>query len=308
MRKNQFIEIREEIRNHRVASLAIDIDGVNYIRTFRPRERVIILGAGHVARPTCEVAALLGYEVIVVDDRPFFANETYFPKADQIICDSFLSAIEHLHICHMDYVIVMTRGHHYDAECLRSILSGTQPYYFGMMGSKRRTTLLLNELEKEGFDRSLLNQIHTPIGLSIGAMTPEEIAVSIAAELVACRRKKKEIREEKQGFTHLQEEFFRQDVLDAMIDSDLPAAWILVYETSGSTPRKSGAFMMLDQNGKAYGTIGGGVVEAQALTVASTIIGKNQEKTVHIDLTNEQAEREGMVCGGQMKLWITDIR
>lgn len=121
------------------------------------------------------------------DDRPSFANHSRFPEAKQIVCDLFPAAIEKIGIRESDYVAVITRGHRYDADCLRELLRGIMPRYLGMIGSKRRTVGLLNMLEEEGFSRADLDRIHTPIGLDIGALTVKEIAISIVAELIAER-------------------------------------------------------------------------------------------------------------------------
>lgn len=125
----------------------------------------------------------------MADDRPSFANHPRFPEAKQIVCDLFPAAIEKIGIRESDYVAVITRGHRYDADCLRELLRGIMPRYLGMIGSKRRTVGLLNMLEEEGFSRADLDRIHTPIGLDIGALTVKEIAISIVAELIAERRR-----------------------------------------------------------------------------------------------------------------------
>ena len=144
-----------------------------------PKERLIVLGGGHIALPVCEFASKCGFEVYVVDDRPAFANAPRFPWAAGVICDSFENGIEQLKITPYDFVVVITRGHRHDADCLRAILPGKQPAYLGMIGSRRRVRGLLDMLVEEGFSKENIERICTPIGLKIGAVTPEEIAVSI---------------------------------------------------------------------------------------------------------------------------------
>lgn len=302
--KEQFIEIWDQTRRNQTAELKIEIDGTEYTRMFRPRERLILLGGGHIAQPLCTTAAMLGFSVTVVDDRPSFANHPRFPEAEQIVCDEFVRAIHTLDIQSGDYIAVITRGHRYDADCLRAVLNGRMPRYLGLLGSRRRTIALLHLLEQEGFARERLDEIHTPIGLDIGALSVQEIAVSIAAELIQCRRA---------GFNRrskscvLAEEMFDADVLADIAENDVPKALMLVYETSGSTPVKSGAFMTVNRDFQTKGTIGGGCSESAVLRDAFHLIGTGGSRRVTVNMSNEIAAEEGMVCGGQMKVLLADL-
>lgn len=299
-----FADILRQTQNNQTAEWQIDIDGETYTRLFRPKERLILLGAGHIAQPLCEIASMLGFSVTVVDDRPSFANHPRFPQAEQILCDAFPHAIEQLRIHAGDYVAVITRGHRYDADCLRTLLAGTMPRYLGMLGSKRRTIALLHMLEQEGLAREKLDSIHTPIGLDIGALSVQEIAVSIAAELVQTRRCGLDRRSKSHILT---EEIFRADVVEDLVRNPLQKALLLVYETSGSTPVKSGAFMTVNEMFQAKGTIGGGCSESAVLRDAFHLIGTGQSKCVTVDMSNDVAAEEGMVCGGQMKILLIDL-
>ena len=109
-----------------------------FIDSLTPRERLIILGGGHIAQPLCEFAAKCDFAVTVVDDRMEFANEARFPLAKEVICDSFQDAIEKLRITAYDFVVVITRGHRFDADCLRALFRQREPAYLGMIGSRRR--------------------------------------------------------------------------------------------------------------------------------------------------------------------------
>lgn len=149
--------------------------------------RLVIVGGGHIGRALCTVAALAGFSVTVVDDRPEYANAERFPEADRVICEEYEDALEALPTDTNTYFVLVTRGHKQDELSLRIVL--TKPWaYAGMIGSKRRTSTVLLHLEEEGFPGERLDQVHTPIGLDIGAETPEEIAVSIVAELIMVRR------------------------------------------------------------------------------------------------------------------------
>lgn len=155
---------------------------------FYPEERLIILGGGHIALPLVEFAAKTGFQVTLVDDRLNFANSKRFPLAKQVVCDSFEHAIQELNIKKSDYVVIITRGHRHDSTCLKSICEGEEPKYVGMIGSTKRTAIVKETLEVEGYDKQRLDRVHTPIGLAIGAITPEEIAISILSELILSKR------------------------------------------------------------------------------------------------------------------------
>lgn len=285
------------------AALTFEAEGTDYIRSLRPEERLILLGGGHIAQPLCRYAADLGFSVTVVDDRPSFANRARFPEASRVICDAFPSALQTLQVNEADYVAVITRGHRYDADCLRVILPGPYPRYLGMIGSKRRVHGLFQLLEEEGFPRAALDAIHSPIGLSINALTIQEIAISIVAELIQCRRQNtpRHSRE-----TLLVAEDTNLPLLEFLAREPSPKALMIVYETSGSTPVKSGAMMAVDRNLRTVGTIGGGCGESAVLMDARRLIGTGGRRCVTVDMTNDVAEDEGMVCGGQMKVLIED--
>ena len=297
-------ELYQAVLNGRPAAMTWEVDGIAYIRNFRPKERLILLGGGHIAQPLCRYGAELGFAVTVVDDRPSFANYARFPEAAEVICDAFPKALSGLCIHGADYVAVITRGHRYDADCLRSILRGTFPKYLGMIGSRRRVIGLFQLLKNEGLPGELLDKIHAPIGLSINALTTQEIAMSIAAELIQCRRQNTPRRS---GSTVLVEEDIDLLLIESLARSDEPKALLVVLETSGSTPVKSGAMMVADRNFQTIGTIGGGCSEHVVLQEAYRIIGTTQSRCIHVDMSNDVAEAEGMVCGGQMKVLIQGI-
>ncbi len=283
--------------------MPFEIEETAYLRTFRPKERLILLGGGHIAQPLCRYCTEVGFAVTVVDDRSSFANHTRFPEAAGVICDAFSDALRKLEISRWDYIAVITRGHRYDADCLRTILRGQFPRYLGMIGSKRRVAELFRLLEREGFSRDALNKIHAPIGVAINALTVQEIAISITAEIIQCRRQETPRRSKTAA---LITEDIDLPLLEFLADDQTPKALLLVYETSGSTPVKSGAMMAVDQNFRAVGTIGGGCSENAVLMDAYRLIGTGCKRCITVDMGNDVAE-EGMVCGGQMKVLIQDV-
>ena len=149
--------------------------------------QLLILGAGHIARPLATMAKLVGYEVTVVDDRPSFANSARFSTADTIICNDFEHAIDAVNINPQTFIVIITRGHRYDKVCLRKVIN-LPASYIGMIGSRKRVKALIAELEEEGVPSEQLQKMYSPIGLKIGAETPEEIAVSILSELIKVQR------------------------------------------------------------------------------------------------------------------------
>lgn len=262
------------------------------------KERLIILGGGHVALPVAEFAARIGFSVTVVDDRLSFANPGRFPTAEKVICDEFAHAIEGLSIRETDYVVIVTRGHRYDGLCLRAIGGGSEPAYLGMIGSKRRVSLVRGALLEEGYDPERLARLKSPIGLAIGAVTPEEIAVSILAEIIQVKRCPGGEKRIRSGSDQ------DYEVLKALAETDEPAAVITVIASHGSSPRGAGAKMLAYRDGRCVGSIGGGCAEAAVLTEARLMIGSGRFKVFHVEMTAESAEDEGMVCGGVMDVLI----
>ena len=154
--------------------------------TFLPGT-VYLFGAGHVSRPVAELAAMVDFRTVILDDRADFANAERFPRADQIIVvPSYDNLFEGLGIERDSYLVIVTRGHLHDKTVLEQALR-TKAGYIGMIGSKRKQHLLYEELLGKGFTEDDLKRVHNPIGLDIHAETPEEIAVSIVAQLVMVR-------------------------------------------------------------------------------------------------------------------------
>ncbi len=152
------------------------------------QQTLIIAGAGHIAQPLCEIAHLMGFRTVVVDDRWAFANAERFPHAADIRVGPFGQVLDSLEINEQTFVVVVTRGHVHDEESVRVALHKS-PAYIGMIGSKRRAKTTLERLAEQGFSPEQLSRIHTPMGLDIAAETPAEIAVAIAAEIVRARHR-----------------------------------------------------------------------------------------------------------------------
>jgi xanthine dehydrogenase accessory factor len=146
-----------------------------------------LFGAGHVAQPLARMAKACGFRVELADDRVKFANPERFPEADLIVVDPFAAAAEKMTLGANSYAVVVTRGHKGDGEALRAVL-GRGLRFVGLLGSRPKVVHLFAALREQGVAPAELATVHAPLGLEIGAQTPEEIAVSILAEMIAVRR------------------------------------------------------------------------------------------------------------------------
>ena len=220
-----------------------------------PQERLILLGGGTIAQPLCRYAADLGFELIVADDRPSFANHPRFPEAKQIVCDLFPAAIEKIGIRRAITLPLSRAGIVMTRTALRELLRGIMPRYLGMIGSKKRTVGLLNMLEEEGFSRADLDAF-APIGLDIGALTVKRSRFLSWQSLIAERRRTTDRPFQEQ---HSSAEDIDPPLLETPLHAVIfPKTLMLVYETSGFHAGKIGSYMVVDANTATAGTIGGG--------------------------------------------------
>ncbi len=276
---------------------------------YLPSPELVILGGGHIALPLSKLGKLLGYRVAVVDDRPEFASQARFPEADRVICCSFEAIAEKLDFGPRSSVVIVTRGHQHDLDCLRQVMAFPLAY-LGMIGSRRRIRMVRQQLAEEGFPERRLDAVHMPIGLDIGAQTPEEIAVSIAAELIMDRRggASRTLASGTPGAGDSEMPSSRDwEILQRAVDSaggEIPAALATVVRTRGSTPRKAGARMLVYRDGRSFGTIGGGCGESEVRREAFNVIDDSSPRLFRVALDADTAAAEGMVCGGLMEVFI----
>jgi len=158
-----------------------------FIEPVLPPALLYVFGAGHVAINLCRVAGIAGFDLIVTDDRSSYATKERFPSAREVHALDFDEAIQKLDPNETSYIVIVTRGHRDDMRILRWAVQ-TRAQYIGMIGSRRKVIKIFETLRKEGVPARLFDRVHAPIGLDIGAITPEEIAVAITAELIAIRR------------------------------------------------------------------------------------------------------------------------
>ncbi len=159
-----------------------------FIEPVLPIADLYLFGAGHVSQNVAKIASMAGFQVTVVDDREAYANPERFPEAKTIIADEFEKAFDKLSPGENAYIAIVTRGHRDDMRVLRWAVD-TPARYIGMIGSKRKVISIYNELEKQGVAAEKFERVNAPVGLDIGAVTPEEIAVAIVAEMIAVKRK-----------------------------------------------------------------------------------------------------------------------
>ena len=281
-------------------------EGMRVTEYFSKKDRLILLGGGHISLALAEFAAKTGFLVTVVDDRPFFANSVRFSCASKILCKDYAHAIRELKITSLDYIVILTRGHRFDQVCMEELGWQELPHYLGMLGSRRRVSELKKVLLDEGVKEELIDMLNAPVGLDIGAKTPEEIAISIMAQLIEYRRK------DRASHLDIKRSDVDLEILKILEDlpsvkENLPCALVTILETKGSTPRKAGAKMIVYSDGRLEGTIGGGCAEAEVAARARRLLGKNTYEVFQIDMTGNAQEEEAMLCGGWMKVFIESI-
>lgn len=259
-------------------------EGISYDK------KMVICGGGHVGIAVAKLALMTEFDVTVLEDRPKFAETARKIGVSHVLCDSFEAGLEQIPGDADTYFVIVTRGHRFDTLCLETIL--TKPHaYIGMMGSRVRVAKLLKSLEEKGISGKLLETVHTPIGLRIEAETPEEIAISILAEIIQTKNQEKRTG----GYSEI--------ILEGIKQADrlrLQKVLATIVERRGSAPRREGTKMLIFEDGTCVETIGGGCVEAEVIRQALLMMREKQPraKRIHIDMTGRMAEEEGMVCGG----------
>ncbi|MCB2295289.1 XdhC family protein [Clostridium algoriphilum] len=273
------------------------------IEPYFPEPRLIILGGGHIAKPLAEFASKAGFSVTVIDDRPSFANHERFPTAQKVICESFDHCFDFINLNMSAYVVIVTRGHRHDMDCLRQVLKHNTAYV-GMIGSKRRVKSVMEQMLSEGYPKEKLNGVNAPIGLKIGAVTPDEIAFSIISQLIQYRRLGDISTSVTNPIKANLPEFDSDVLIELCKEENSPGAMITIISTKGSVPRNAGAKMLVWPFGKLLGSIGGGCSEGEIINTARDLIKDGGYKLQSIDMTGIIAEDEGMVCGGVMDVII----
>ena len=268
-------------------------DTVLFQQWLWPRPGLVIFGGGHVAVPVAKIGAMLGFEVTVCDDRQEFANSQRFPQA-KVLAMPYDQAFDTLALNSRHYVVIVTRGHYHDRTCLVRALD-TDAAYIGVIGSPKKARETTAWLLEQGYPQSQVQRVFSPIGLDINARTPEEIAVSIMAEII----REKSSRPAPANIEEIAATLGNK--------AENESCLITVVFAQGSTPQGAGARMVLQADGQTVGTIGGGLVEKVALDEAREALRTKSPRLLEYNLDNTIAAREGMICGGRMSIFIQPI-
>lgn len=271
-----------------------------YFDCVSSQKKLVICGAGHVSMPIIALGKMLGFRVTVLEDRPSFADNARRAGADEVICENFVDGLSHAEGGTDSYFVVVTRGHRYDEICLGEILK-KKYVYVGMMGSRARSAIVKRNLVELGFPKEQVEAVHTPIGLDISAESPEEIAVSIMGEIIAHKNSRK------RSFGY-PDEFL--DELLKLEEEGRDAVLCTIVRRRGSAPREVGTKMIVRTDGQMIGTIGGGCMEAAVRSRALHMLrsGETQPQICNVNMTAADAEDEGMVCGGNIDVWLEVLR
>lgn len=261
-------------------------DDADIVTTIKQKPELVIFGAGHVAKALYDLATMQSIPVIVVDEREEICSTERFPLAKRFTGQSYKRLLEMEFTSKRPYYIIMTHGHSYDKQCLRYALNHRHSY-IGMIGSKGKVRATFDDLIRNGYTAESLAKVHSPIGLKIGATTPEEIAISIMAEIIETFRSDKNL-------VCLDPEY-----LQKLSEHDGIIARIITKK--GSAPRSIGAEMLITKN-ETFGTIGGGAVELKAIEEARKKMDGNTFKS-EVKEYNLSAKGDlMMICGGDVKI------
>lgn len=269
---------------------------------------LVLCGGGNVSQAVVRIAKMTGFHVTVLEDRLYFAECCRRAGSDVCICDAFGKALRELPDRSNTCYVVVTRGHRYDEECLREIAK-KKWRYLGMMGSHRRSAMVKETLLREGIPKELVEQLHAPVGLPIGAETPEEIAVSIMAQIISeCGGKKRHDSFPEELLVNILEKLAEPENGQERTGEVKTPAFVMavIVSRKGSTPRQEGTRMLIFRNGECAGTIGGGCAEAEIVSRARMLLADENRKTelMEVRLLAEEAEEEGMVCGGVQEIFL----
>ena len=263
-------------------------------------EKLVICGGGHVSMPIIKIGKMLGFQVTVLEDRPQFANHARIAGADHVICEEFTHALSSIDGDADTYFIIVTRGHRYDALCLEEILKKSRAYV-GMMGSRRRVAIVKENLKEKGTQTEQIDSVYTPIGLDIGAETPEEIAISILAEVIQIKRK------------NSRAGIYSKELLSILCGEkyrEQKKVLATIISRKGSAPRGVGTKMLVLEDGTIIDTIGGGCAESDVIAKALLMMRREEPyfQICTVDMSMEAAEEEGMVCGGRLEVMLERVK
>ena len=262
-----------------------------YTERLRGRKKLVICGAGHVSLCVLPIARMLGFEICVLEDREMFADKARKAGADRVMVGNFGDLLKEMADDGDTGYLVLTRGHRFDMECLKGILWRKNRTYVGMMCSRSRAEEARARMRSEGFSEEVLASLHAPVGLGIGARTPEEIAVSIMAEIISETGKREAVE-------------IPEEVMGALREKK-KCVLAQIISRKGSAPRDAGTKMVIFADGMTVGTIGGGFFEAEVIRYAGELLrGGKSCMLKTIDMSDRAITGpDGSSCGGVVELF-----
>lgn len=267
-------------------------NGKIFIERLAMSDRLIVCGAGTVGQEVIKLGKQLCLNVVVLEDRKEFADIAKKLGADRVICEDFNASFDSLAQRESDYYVVVTREHQFDKLCIRKILNRKNSYV-GMMSSRNRAEVLKNDLKGEGYLEECLKQIHSPIGISINAETPAEIAVSIMAEIISIKN------------SIAKTEGYKNEILNKIItDSEEKMILATIVKRIGSAPRDIGTKMLICENGSFIGSVGGGWIEANILELAKEMFMSNKKHSIY---ETDKDSLDAILCGGYETIYLEMI-
>ncbi len=261
---------------------------------------LVVCGGGHVSIPVIQIGRMLGFCVTVLEDCPKFAGHARRAGATEVLCGPFEEGLKKVPGGDNTYFVIVTRGHRYDQVCLELAIKKKHAY-IGMIGSQRRVAVVKGQIGGTLKEKAALERLYSPIGLDIGAETPEEVGVSIMAEIIEVKNRKKK------GCGYPPE--LLREILNPGVRGSGKQVLATIVSRRGSAPREAGAKMLIRPDGSCLGTIGGGCMESEVIRQALYMIqkGAKEGKIYHVDMAVEDAQEEGMVCGGEVDMLLEVI-
>ena len=275
-----------------------------FLEPFAEGRKLVICGGGHVALSLIRLGVMLDFAVTVIEDREEFAGRAREAGAHHVICRPFSDALDEMCGDLTTAFVIMTREHAHDVTCLRKILQ--KPYaYAGMMGSRSRTGQIREQMVREGYEERRVEQLHMPIGLPIGSRTPEEIAVSVMAELIQVMNSLDTGEGFPAGMCEELDDLVKKEQQTAHTDTQEPSGVLaMIVEKSGEAPRRPGTKMLIRKDGSFLGTIGGGYAEAEILKKTKEMLreGCRESRLIRISM-----KKGTMQCGGEITVFLLPL-
>lgn len=278
----------------------LDQDGdILFLELLSQEKKIIICGGGHVALALVRLSKFMGLPVTVLEDRPEFADHMRREEGVPVICDSYEHALSQIEGDESTFFMIATHGHGLDQICLEQVLKKRYAYV-GMLGSRAKIANIRKDFLSKGIAPQVLDTVHSPVGFKIGAETPQEIAISIMAEMIEVKNKKGSAG----GYS--------KELLNKILYANGDKVLCTIIDRTGSTPRSAGTKMLVLSDGTVLGTVGGGSVEAAAMEKAKSMLCEKDMEMPFFKLdVSGCGKKEDMGCGGSVRLLlelITDCR